>query len=265
MRVLSIINLKGGVAKTVTTINFAYILSQVYGYRVLVIDNDKQGDASRQLRRRNGALGIAEIMTKRTLNMRQITQRTDYTNLDIISADMNLLKANMEVMLDQTRSQQNRIARALQQVNGLYDFCLIDNAPDINISTINALVASDDVIVPIEIDDNTTEGLPELLEQINNTREDLNTELTFKGCLITKYDGRNAAHVQGAELLRTGEYPVFETAIRISKKVTESTFAQEPVYTYSRRSAAAMDYGHAVAEYLQKLNNASESVTKKEG
>lgn len=260
MRTLSIINLKGGVAKTVTAINFAYILSKVYGYRVLVLDNDKQGDASRQLRRRNGAMGIAEVMTKRSPNMRQIIQRTEYANLDIVSADMRLLKANMEVMLDQTRTQQNRIERALQQVKGLYDFCIIDNAPDINISTINALVASDDVIVPIEIDDNTTEGLPELLEQIDNTREDLNQDLMFRGCLITKYDRRNDAHVQGAEILRG--YNIFKTVIRTTPKVAESTFAQEPVYTYSRRSAAAMDYGHAVAEYLQMLNKETDSDTK---
>lgn len=95
---------------------------------------------------------------------------------------MKLLKANLEVMLDQQRPQQNRLEKALASVAGEYDFCIIDNAPDINISTINALVASDDVIVPLEIDDNTTEGLPELVEQVENVKEDLNEHLTFRGC-----------------------------------------------------------------------------------
>lgn len=254
MRVLSIINLKGGVAKTITSVVFAYILAEVFGYRVLLIDNDKQGDASRQLRRRSYEhKGTEEIMISRRPNMRDLIQKTDYENLEIITANIKLLKANLEVMLDQQRPQQTRIRKALESVSGDYDFCIIDNAPDINISTINAMVASNDILVPLEIDDNTTEGLPELVEQIENVKEDLNQELSFCGCLITKFDGHNAAHVQGEELLRSGEYPVFTRHIRISKKVAESTFCREPVFLYSRRAAASMDYLEAVKEYLEKV------------
>lgn len=254
MRILSIINLKGGVAKTITSVVFAYILAVVFGYRVLLVDNDKQGDASRQLRRRStDRKGIEEIMLSRKADMKRIIQKTEYENLDIITANMKLLKANLEVMLDQQRPQQNRLEKALASVAGEYDFCIIDNAPDINISTINALVASDDVIVPLEIDDNTTEGLPELVEQVENVKEDLNEHLTFRGCLVTKFDGQNEAHVQGEELLRVGEYPVFDSHIRVSKKVSESTFNREPVFIYSRRSAASMDYLKAVKEYLEML------------
>lgn len=252
MRVLSIINLKGGVAKTITSVVFAYILSNVFGYKVLLVDNDKQGDASRQLRRRStDRKGIEEIMLTRRPNMKRLIQKTDYENLDIITANMKLLKANLEVMLDQQRPQQTRIKRALDIIAEKYDFCVIDNAPDINISTINALVASDDVIVPIEIDDNTTEGLTELVEQVENVKEDLNERLNFRGCLVTKFDGQNEAHVQGEALLRSGEYPVFENHIRVSKKVSESTFCREPVFLYSRRSAASMDYLKTVKEYLK--------------
>ena len=140
------------------------------------------------------------------------------------------------------------LKKALEQVRGQYDFCVIDNAPDINISTINALVASNDVIVPLEVDDNTTEGLAELAEQIEFTREDLNPELTFRGCFITKYDKRNEAHAQGAaQLEAAGKYPVFRTKIRTSRKVSESTFARLPITVYSKRSNAAIDYA-ALAE-----------------
>ena len=97
--------------------------------------------------------------------MGSLIQHTDFPGLDIITANMKLLKANLEVLLDQTRQQQTRLKKALEQVRDQYDFCVIDNAPDINISTINALVASNDVIVPLEVDDNTTEGLAELAEQ----------------------------------------------------------------------------------------------------
>lgn len=256
MHISSIINLKGGVAKTITSVSFAYILAMVFGYRVLLIDNDKQGDASRQLRRRGyEKKGIEEIMLSRKPNIREIIQKTDYENLDIVTANLKLLKANLEVMLDQQRPQQTRLRKALESVAGDYDFCIIDNAPDINISTINAMVASDDVLVPLEIDDNTTEGLPELIEQIENVKEDLNQALSFRGCLVTKFDGRNMAHVQGEELLKAGEYPVFTSHIRISKKVAESTFSREPVFLYSRRAAASLDYLEAVKEYLEQIKN----------
>ncbi len=255
MRVLSVINLKGGVAKTISSIAIAYILAEVHGFRVLLVDNDKQGDASRGLRRRDEeGKGIEEIMTARRPDMKRLVQRTDFQNLDIITANMKLLKANLEVLLDQTRPQQTRLEKALAEVAGQYDFCIIDNAPDINISTINALVASNDVIVPLEVDDNTTEGLAELVEQIESTREDLNPGLHFRGCFITKYDGRNEAHAQGAAKLKNdGKYPIFDTKIRASKKVSESTFARLPIFLYSRRSAASMDYLRLVAEYLEML------------
>lgn len=136
--------------------------------------------------------------------MKRLIQKTEYENLDIITANMKLLKANLEVMLDQQRPQQNRLEKALASVAGEYDFCIIDNAPDINISTINALVASDDVIVPLEIDDNTTEGLPELVEQVENVKEDLNEHLTFRGCLVTKLTGRTKHMCRGKNYCGSG-------------------------------------------------------------
>lgn len=254
MRTLAVINLKGGVAKTISSISMAYILSSVYNYRVLVVDNDKQGDCSRGFDRRDPeGSGIDEIMVSRNPNMHQLIQKTDYENIDIVTANLKLLRANKEVLMDQQRPQQIRLKKALEQVQDKYDFCIIDNAPDINISTINALVSANDVMVPIEIDDNTTEGLEELIEQIENVREDLNSNLNFLGCFITKYDYKNEAHSQGAELLKMLKYPIFETRIRVSKKVSESTFAREPISLYSKRSAAAIDYQNLVKEYLDKI------------
>ncbi len=227
MRVLSVINLKGGVAKTISSVAIAHLLAE-QGHSVLLVDNDKQGDASRGLRRRDeDGAGIDEVMTARRPDMGKLIQHTDFPGLDIITANMKLLKANLEVMLDQTRQQQTRLKKALQQVEDRYNFCIIDNAPDINISTINALVASHDVIVPLEVDDNTTEGLAELVEQFDSTREDLNPRLNFRGCFFTKFDKRNEAHAQGAaQLEAAGKYPVFQTKIRTSRKVSESTLFQ---------------------------------------
>lgn len=140
----------------------------------------------------------------------------------------------------------------MQQVAGQYDFCIIDNAPDINISTINALVASDDVIVPITIDDFSLDGLEELTEQIENAREELNPALCFRGCFITQYDRLNEADQQGEQYLQVcNKYPLFDTHIRRTAKMKPSTFERKPILIYSSRCGAAQDYKKLVEEYLK--------------
>jgi chromosome partitioning protein len=197
-------------------------------------------------------MSMAEVMTERNIDMDQVIQKTGYNGLDMVPANMNLLRANMEVLMDQRRPQQIRLKKALQQVADRYDFCIIDNAPDINISTINALVAADDVLVPITIDDFAMDGLKELKEQIDNTREDLNPQLQFLGCFVTQYDRYNSADPQGEEVLRR-EYPTFHTHIRRSGKVKQSTFAREPITRYSSRCGASVDYRALVEEYLKQI------------
>ena len=168
MKTLSIINLKGGVAKTISSVNMAHILAAVKGCKVLLIDNDKQGNASKIMNRHSyDHKGTAEVMTQRGIDPAEVIQHTDFEGLDIITANMNLLTANLEVMLDQSRPQQTRFKKFLDGLQNEYDYCIIDNAPDINISTINALVASQDVMVPITIDDFAIDGLAELKEQID--------------------------------------------------------------------------------------------------
>ena len=252
MKTISIINLKGGVAKTISSVNIAHILAAVHGYKTLLIDNDKQGNASKILNRHDYShKGTANVMTERGTDLKEIIQQTDYEGLDIITANMNLLKANLEVLLDQQRPQQTRFKKALEQVQRKYDYCIIDNAPDINISTINALVAADDVLVPVTIDDFALDGLKELKEQIDNTKVDLNPNLRFCGCFVTQYDRTNDADVQGKEFLNTLEYPVFETHIRKTPKMKPSTFARDPILLYSSRCAASYDYKSLVEEYLK--------------
>lgn len=252
MKTLSIINLKGGVAKTISAVNIAHILAVVHGKRVLLIDNDKQGNASKMFKLHSyDNLSIAEVMTERHVNLDEIIQPTAYPNLHLIPANMNLLRANLTVMLDASRPQQTRIRTALRTVADRYDYCIIDNAPDINISTINALVASDDVMIPIKIDQFAFDGLKELKEQIDNTREELNPAINLKGCFVTCFQ-RNEVNKQGEEWLhRQHDFPIFQTHIRKTEKVDESTFAAAPIIEYSRRCGAAMDYLNLVSEYLE--------------
>ena len=239
-------------AKTVTTNSVAYILAS-QGNKVLIVDNDKQGDASRGLNcRTQDGEGIDRIMAARHPEdwMKKLIRHTEFHNMDVLPANMRLLMANQEVMFDQTRPQQYRIKNALACVADQYDFCIIDNAPDINVSTINALAACDDVLIPVEIDDNTTEGLPELVNQIGYTKEKLNPELKNYWVFITKYDKNNLAQAQGTEMIEAAGYPMLKTKIRYSRKVSESTYARKPIPLYSARSLAAKDYECLVKEYL---------------
>ncbi len=148
MRVISVINLKGGVAKTMSSINIAHILATVHNKRVLLVDNDKQGNTTKLFGLHDeDEMSIADIMTDKEIDITDTIAATQYENLDVIPADMRLLKANLNVIMDVGRPQHNRLSKALKQIEEDYDYCIIDNPPDINISVINALVASDDQIL----------------------------------------------------------------------------------------------------------------------
>lgn len=219
MRTVSIISLKGGVAKTTTAINMAYILAVIHKKRVLVIDNDKQGNASKafSLYDTEDADTIARAMMDRDLDVRSVIKKTDYAGLDVITANMGLLEANLRTVVDTGRQQQTRFKKALAPVQGDYDFCIVDNAPDINMSIINALVMSDDVIVPIFMDQYSLDGLNLLLEQVGQVQEDFNQDLNFSGCLVTQYQNNDISN-EGIKRLRSRGIPMFEQKIRRTEK-----------------------------------------------
>ena len=251
MKTVSIINLKGGVAKTLTTVSMAYALSQQYNARVLVVDNDKQGNCSKTFGVHSyDRQSIADLMLDRDADLAEVIQHTKYDRIDVIPANMTLLTANMQVMMDSSRPQQTRLRTALRKVADLYDYCLIDNAPDINISTVNALVASDEAVIPVKIDSYAFDGLIELKNQIEITREELNPGLRLAGCLITCFQ-RQAGEQTGEDWLRENlDCPVYKTHIRYSGKVVGSSFECKPIIEYSKTSAAARDYLDFVSEFL---------------
>lgn len=267
MQTISIISLKGGVAKTTTAVNMAYILAEVHGRKVLVIDNDKQGNASKAFKQYNteDEDTIARVMLEKNIDISEIIKHTEYENIDIITANMNLLEANLRTIVDTGRQQQTRFKKALSSTKVLgygwakvdylpvteaYDYCIIDNAPDINMSIINALVMSNDVIVPIFMDQYSFDGLDILLDQIAQVQEDFNERLHFAGCLVTQYQN-NDVNNQGITQLLDRKVLLFSQKIRrTEKKVSESTFAKMPLVEYSVRCGAAQDYKKFVLEYL---------------
>lgn len=255
MQTTSVISLKGGTWKTTTAVNMSWILAVLKGKKVLYIENDKQGNGSKSFDRYNpeDRNTIARVMIEENIDVREIIKETNYENLHIVTANMRLLEANIRTMMDFGRQQQTRFKKAFTAVQNDYDYCIIDNAPDINISIVNALVMSNDVIIPFMIDQYSFDGFDILKEQIDKTKEDFNQDLNFTGCLITQYQN-DEINAQGIELLKKVEkVPVFNQCIRrTEKKWRESTFAKMPLAEYSSRCGSAQDYRKFVSEYLQK-------------
>lgn len=170
-------------------------------------------------------------------------------NIAVVPANMSLLTANLDVIKNEDIDQVTILSKELEKVKDIFDYCIIDCPPDINISVINALVAADEVIIPIKIDGYAFDGMKELEEQINNAKQ-LNPKLKFRGCLVTMFYNRDVCR-QGEEYLQNQRYPVFRTHIRRTEKADEVTFTTQSLMQYSPRSGAARDYKTFVKEYLE--------------
>lgn len=244
MKTISILNLKGGPGKTTTADNMAHILATRHNKKVLLIDNDPQGNTTGFYGlSKNEIETIADILTAEDYNVEEAIYSTNYENIDVIGANMNLFQANSEI------ANEAVLKTAIQPVAASYDYCIIDNAPTISVSMINGLVLADEIIMPVVIDHFSFEGMADMAGQLELAKQ-LNPELSIKGCLVTQWSN-DELNIQGKERLRGFGYPVFNTNIRWTKnKVKESTFAGKPILEYSPRCAAAQDYKKFVAEYL---------------
>lgn len=258
MKTIAIINMKGGCAKTTTSVNMGYILAEDYDKKVLIIDNDKQGNLSKACGVWNDeAPSFADVLTgDKTLT--DVMQLGANGNIAVVPANMTLLTANLEVIKNEEIDQVTILSKELEKVKDVFDYCIIDCPPDINISVINALVAADEVIIPIKIDGYAFDGMKELEEQINNAKQ-LNPKLKFRGCLVTMFYNRDVCR-QGEEYLQNQRYPVFRTHIRRTEKADEVTFTTQSLMQYSPRSGAARDYKTFVKEYLGRTKGKEKGI-----
>lgn len=257
MRTTAIINLKGGVGKTTTAINLSYQLYEM-GKSVLLIDLDKQGNVSKFYGIHSyDKASVADVLLGRC-KVEECVQRVygDACDrcIEIIPSNMNLLTADRQILLDVTRSQQTRLKKALCEVKDAmaYDYCIIDCAPDINMSVINALVAADDVVIPATIDQFTYDGIEEIKAQIEDVRDNFNPSLRIGGCLITSYRD-NDFNRDGVDYLASKmDGLVYNSRVKWSGLVNGSTFEKQPLEVYSPRCAAAKGYRDFALEYIGK-------------
>ena len=254
MKVISLLNLKGGVAKTFTTVNMAYELHR-RGYKVLLLDNDKQGNLSKAYGRYDAesVAPITKLLSGEWQAAAELIQRTDYEWIDIIPANMSLMGATWQLTTEETGNQIERYKRLAQldAVGAYYDYCIIDNPPDIGLNVVNALTITDEVIVPVKIDEWALEGLDILADQIEDAKQ-FNPALHLLGVLVTAYQNTDG-EAAGREWIETEKngYSLLGV-IRYSGKVAESTFLFKPIYEYSPCCGAAQDYKKFVTRYTGK-------------
>ena len=159
---------------------------------------------------------------------------------------MKLLKADKQVLIDTVRRQQTRLRSALKQVEDQYEYVIIDNAPDLSMSVINALVATN---VPIKIDNFSFDGVNEILSCVEDIRA-FNEGIRIAGGFVTMFEWNNVNR-QGGDYLETREdLPMMKTRIRKAVAVNETTFSGEPILVYAKNSNPSMDYLALVEEYL---------------
>jgi chromosome partitioning protein len=243
MKTLSVANFKGGVAKTISAANIAHILAAKHDKRVLLIDNDPQGNLSRLFNLYDyDSYSIADVINDKA-NGDIAIGNTAFERLDIVPA-------NLSLSITENRVRDKVYSEFLATIAERYDYCIIDNAPTAGIHLTRALIASDEVIIPVTIDQFAIDGLSELTEQIALVEEYANHNIKIAGAFITNFQ-KTKAQISGAEWLRANaDIRIFDTQIRRSAKVTESTIHKLPLLAFSPRSAPAQDYDALVTEYL---------------
>ncbi len=254
MKTISIINLKGGCGKTTTAAAMAEILVVRHGKRVILLDNDKQGNASRLYQKYNQSSRRGAPDMIRSRNISGNIMETGIEGLSLIPCNYYMEQAELEILTDPGTRQHDRYREALAQVEGGYDYCIIDNPPDIGMNVVNALSVSQEVIIPINLDNYSIDGLEMLVDQVTSIRR-LNPDMELVGCLVTDYE-RSATSEAAEEWIREHpQFKVFTQHIRHSRQAKDATFYHRSVVAHSPRSGAALDYRRFVDEYLRRAGD----------
>jgi chromosome partitioning protein len=250
-KVITIANQKGGVGKTTTAINLAACFG-VLEYKTLLVDADPQANATSGVGIDNKDIkaGIYECLVN-DLNPKDLIIKTENPNLDLIPAHIDLVGAEIELINIPNREYMMR--SALGKVRDEYDFIIMDCSPSLGLVTVNALTASDSVIVPVQCEYFALEGLGKLLNTIKIVQQKLNTDLTIEGILLTMYDSRLRLSNQVVEEVKMHfQEMVFDTIIHRNTTLGEAPSFGQTIIMHDASCKGSVNYLNLAREILQK-------------
>lgn len=254
---LAVINQKGGCGKTTTSVNLSTCFAEI-GYRVLLIDLDPQAHATLGLGM-NGEemeLIIYHLLLREELPSMKVLQPTFHRNLKLFPA--NGLLASAQVEMFSIPNRERVLKNRLEELSDLFDFIIIDCPPSLNILTINALTAADRIIIPVQTQYYSLDGMRELFKTVELVQKSSNPNLEILGILPTLYDSRTRLNKAMYQALKSYfKEQVFDTTIHLNAALAECPMMGQPVTRYAPGSRGAEDYRHLAQEILTRIAKTS--------
>lgn len=251
-RIISMVNQKGGVGKTTSTINLGAALAEA-GRKVLLVDFDPQGalSAGFGINPHELDLTVYNVMMDRKVDIRDVIQTTEFENIDLLPANIDLSAAEVQLVNEVAREQV--LSSALRKVAADYDVILIDCQPSLGLLTVNALTASDGVIIPLICEFFALRAVALLVDSIDKVQDRLNPRLQIDGVVATMFDSRTLHSKEVlARIIDAFGDKVFDTVIKRTIKFPDATVSAEPILTYATNHPGAEAYRQLARELIAR-------------